>query len=161
VDSQEQGVTVVKNRFAQRGPSRRVIVVISSVVAVLALFGVAAILVTLPPSHPAGESYSGESGVKASVFVPSARWNPQTDAIELSAIVTARIDTGATCTLTASQGSTVEKTQVDALADASTMTCANMSLPLNGRKGVWNIVVTYKAPQFSAESKPMKVEVGA
>lgn len=121
----------------------------------------AAYLITAPPPRPEGESYSGEADVKASVFIPSASWNRTTEAIELSAIVTARIDAGASCTLTASQGSTVRTTKVKAIADASTMTCANMSVPTpDGGGGDWNIVVTYTAPDFTAESEPMIVEVG-
>lgn len=160
--SQEQGVTVAKNRFAPRGPSRRAIVIASAALAVVVLGAGIAYLVTAPPLRPAGESYSGETGVKASVFIPSARWNSKTDAIELSAIVTARIDSGASCTLTASKGSIVRTVDVKAIADASTMTCANMSVPVAADEGgTWNIVVTYTTPDFTAESEPMIVEVGA
>lgn len=162
VVSQEQGVTVAKNRFAPRGPSRRAIVIASSALVVVVVGVGIAYLATAPAPRPEGESYSGETGVKASVFIPSARWNSKTDAIELSAIITARIDTGASCTLTASKGSLVRTADVKAVADASTMTCANMSVPVAAdESGTWNIVVTYTTAEFTAESEPMIVEVGA
>ncbi|CAN5211596.1 hypothetical protein BH11ACT4_BH11ACT4_02000 [soil metagenome] len=153
---------MAENRFAPRGPSRRLIVIIAALLTALLAGSLIAYLATMPPARPAGELYSGESGVKASVFIPAARWNSQSEAIELSAIVTVRVDSGASCTLTATKGTLVRTVKVEAMADASTMTCANMSVPVAGaERGAWNIVVRYEAPEFAAESKPMIVEVGA
>ena len=155
------------NRFAPRAPSRVLVVTLSIVGSVLVL-AVAGILwfALGPPSGQSEEippeSYSEESGVKPSVFVPGASWNPQSQSFELSAIVTARIDDAGSCSVTATLGATTVTAESPAVVDASTMLCGNISVAAPGAQtGQWQLVVTYSADGFSAESEPVMVEVTA
>ena len=155
------------NRFAPRGPSRALVVTLSIVgsVLVLAVAGILFFTLASPFEQPEGtppESYSEESGVNPSVFVPGAAWNPESQSFELSAIVTARIDDAGSCSVTATLGATTVTVESPAVVDASTMLCGNISVAAPGAQtGEWQLVVTYTADGFSAESEPVMVEVTA
>ena len=155
------------NRFAPRGPSRALVVTLSIVGSVLVLALAAVLFFTL--ASPFGqsdeipsESFSEESGVKPSVFVPGASWNPESQSFGLSAIVTARIDDAGSCSVTATLGATTVSAESPAVVDASTMLCGNITVAAPGAQaGEWELVVTYTADGFSAESEPVMVEVSA
>ena len=104
--------------------------------------------------------YSEEQNVLASVFVPFARWNEALGAVQLTVIVTTRVDAEGVCTIVASRGSRSAIVSVDAIADASTMTCANVVLdPEQMDPGDWSIVVSYQSGDFTAVSDPVVVVV--
>ena len=155
------------NRFAPRGPSRALVVTLSIVGSALVLAVAAVLFFTLAspfgePDEIPPESFSEESGVKPSVFVPGASWNAESQSFELSAIVTARIDDAGSCSVTATLGTTTVTAESPAVVDASTMLCGNISVAAPGaQSGEWQLVVTYSADGFSAESEPVMVEVTA
>ena len=155
------------NRFAPRGPSRALVVTLSIVGSVLVLAVAAVLFFTFAspfgqPDEIPPESFSEESGVKPSVFVPGATWNPESQSFELSAIVTARIDDAGSCTVTATLGAATVSAESPAVVDASTMLCGNIAVAAPGAQaGAWEVVVTYTADGFSAESEPVMVEVTA
>lgn len=146
--------------MAERGRPVKLALLLPLVVgAVLAVL----VVVFLRPGAENGgeplEAHSGEEGVVSSIFLPSAGWNPATEALEVSAIVTARVEEGGICRLEAVRDSLTLSVETEAKADASTTTCGTMALAEGIVPGTWQVTVTYRKDSFEVRSEAVGVEV--
>ena len=108
----------------------------------------------------AAELPSEEQNVTTSVFIPLAEWNTALRVVQVTAIVTARVDPNGECAVVAQRGDERVEVSVDAVPDASTMTCANVVVDSASLSpGEWSVTASYSSGDFSADSQPVKVTV--
>lgn len=108
--------------------------------------------------QPAPSQPSGSEGT-VDVVITYAGWEAQSGAVEVGAYVAA-LDEAGTCTLVLTNSGTSQTQTIDALTDASTMSCGGFAISgSNLSPGTWNAVVSYSSEQFSGSSEPVKVVV--
>lgn len=115
------------------------------------------------PSDPVTEqpapTEAPEAADTVQVVVTYASWEPQSAAVEVGAYVAA-VDAPGTCTLTLTQAGRTQTQTIDALSDASTMSCGGFLISGSDLSpGAWDAVVSYTSTQLSGSSEPVKVVV--
>lgn len=115
------------------------------------------------PSDPVTEqpapTETPGSGDSVAVVITYASWEPESAAVEVGAYVAA-VDASGTCTLTLTQAGRAQTQTIDALADASTMSCGGFLIAGSDLSaGTWDAVVSYTSTQLSGSSEPVKVVV--
>lgn len=93
------------------------------------------------------------------VVVTYSGWNATSGAVEVGAYVPV-LESGGTCTLVLTQGTTVVEVARDAAPDASTTACGALAVERAAlAPGSWQAVVRYLSPSSAGESAPVTVEV--
>jgi hypothetical protein len=113
---------------------------------------------------PAGTSTpaptAAASKAKASPFITTATWSRDSDSLDVSAIVTQRLEGPGVCNLTAVKGGVIRTAQATA-APASTYTACN-PLGLSGlvlTSGTWTVTVDYESDRAAGVSAARTVVV--
>ncbi|MFT8704639.1 hypothetical protein [Bifidobacterium aquikefiricola] len=87
-------------------------------------------------------------------------WDANEAGISATGGVTNLIGPGGTCTLTASRGSATVSTSTTSIANATTTSCARMTIPRNKLSvGSWQIRLSYTSSQASGTSTEATVDV--
>ncbi|MDH2443084.1 hypothetical protein QDR37_03895 [Amnibacterium sp. CER49] len=93
-------------------------------------------------------------------FVTAAAWDAHAGALTASALVSEIVEQGGTCTLTATQGSTVRTATSTAVAASSYTACPEMSIPgAQLSNGTWTVRVTYSSSAAVGTSAVKTVQV--
>ncbi|MGY1751480.1 hypothetical protein [Modestobacter sp. SYSU DS0511] len=94
------------------------------------------------------------------VVLSYAYWDERSDAVLASGYVSPHVEEGGTCTLVLTRDDEEVTARTAGLADASTTSCPEMSVPgADLRSGDWAAVLRYRSPSGSGTSQPLDVEV--
>jgi len=82
-------------------------------------------------------------------------------AIEIDAYTPSIIEGNGTCVATLTNGSSIVTGESKAMIDASTSICEPILIPLSkfNNNGTWQVITTYKSPDYSGTSQTVNVEV--
>ncbi|MCU1475685.1 MAG: hypothetical protein JWQ64_378 [Subtercola sp.] len=93
-------------------------------------------------------------------FITSASWDAADGGISVSAFVPEIVESGGTCTITATSGAATATASFPANASATTTDCGSNTLASSTlTTGAWNVVVSYSSPASSGASAVTVVEV--
>lgn len=118
----------------------------------------AAPVATSTPS--AGTPTSATDSRKAVVpFITTADWDPAAAALDVSAIVPGVVESGGTCTVTLTSGSTVRTATSDGVAASSYTGCEAVAVK-DLAAGSWQVRVRYSSSKSAGASALRTVQVG-
>jgi len=87
-------------------------------------------------------------------------WDPDSRAVQVAGFVGGVVEDGGVCTLTLTQGGATVSEEKRALADASTTSCGEVSVPgAELGAGTWQAVLTYSSSGHAGTSEAVDVEV--
>jgi hypothetical protein len=87
-------------------------------------------------------------------------WDPDRREVQLAGFVGGIVEDGGVCTLTLTKGSSTVRGEKDALADASTTSCGELSVPGDAvSAGIWQAVLSYTSAGHTGTSEAVDVEV--
>ena len=108
------------------------------------------------------QASSPTPGAKAQVFLAYADWDPAGARLEAAGFVSGLIQSGGTCTLTATLNGRSVTTTSDAEADATTTNCGQLTLPADQLvPGEWDVTLSYRSATHRGTSQPTPVTVPA
>jgi hypothetical protein len=119
-----------------------------------------------PDPDTGQEIATDEPAVAPSAEVPVTityfGWDPAREEVQLAGFVGGLVEDGGVCTLTLTKdGATVSRDRT-ALADASTTSCGEVSVPgAQLEAGTWQAVLTYSSTGHTGTSETVAVEVTA
>jgi hypothetical protein len=94
------------------------------------------------------------------VVLSFAGWNGKTAAVEAGGYLSPVVESGGTCTLALTKGGHTVTAVAPALADATTTSCGNLSVPrARLTAGTWSAVLRYASKTTAGASDPMPVTV--
>lgn len=100
------------------------------------------------------------SSTTARVSIAYSGWNPATSTVEVDGFLGGIVESGGTCTLTLSQGSATAVGSKPAEPDATSTSCAGLSVAGSGlAAGRWSAVVSYESATSLGESPMVEVDV--
>jgi len=120
---------------------------------------------TTPPDDAATDAPTTppapEPGNLAAVTVTMSYWGADpADGSAFGNGYADTIETGATCTLVMTQGSSTVRAEASATADASTTSCGEMTVPSSELSpGTWSAHIEYTSPTSSGQSAPVEIVV--
>ncbi|UFS57754.1 hypothetical protein [Subtercola endophyticus] len=95
-----------------------------------------------------------------SPFITSAGWDAANSGISVSAFVPSIVESGGTCTITATLGSIVTTDSYDATASATTTDCGTHLMTSNTlTSGSWQVTVSYTSATSSGTSAASEVVI--
>jgi hypothetical protein len=87
-------------------------------------------------------------------------WDPDRRQVQLAGFVGGVVEDGGVCTLTLTKGGATVTGEKDALADASTTSCGELTVPGNEvGPGTWRAVLSYASAGHTGTSEAVDVEV--
>jgi hypothetical protein len=87
-------------------------------------------------------------------------WNPDEREVQLAGFVGGVVEEGGVCTLTLTKGDATVTGDKKALADASTTSCGELSIPGDQvAAGTWRAVLSYSSAGHTGTSEAVDVEV--
>jgi hypothetical protein len=108
------------------------------------------------------QASSPAPGAKAQVVLAYADWDPAGARLEAAGFVSGLIQSGGTCTLTATLSGRAVTATSDAEADATTTNCGQLTLPADQLvPGEWDVTLSYRSATHSGTSQPTTVTVPA
>ena len=94
------------------------------------------------------------------IFLTYSEWNAGTDAIEVGGYLDGVVESDGTCTLTATKDGASVQSTAPGISDASSTSCAGLSLPGDQlSSGAWSVVLSYESGASRGSSDPIEVEV--
>jgi len=87
-------------------------------------------------------------------------WEPDAREVQLAGFVGGVVEDGGVCTLTLTKGGATASGAKKALADASTTSCGELSVPGDQvSPGTWQAVLSYSSAGHTGTSETVDVEV--
>jgi hypothetical protein len=87
-------------------------------------------------------------------------WNADAQQVQVGGYVGGVVEEGGVCTLTLTKGGTTVTGRTEALPDASTTACGEITVPGDEvSAGTWRAVLSYSSDGHSGTSEPVDVEV--